>query len=254
MASNSNSQVSELKKDTLTDPELLNLELPKDMIHAMINEAFYMFDEDHSGDIDKREFKNLIRSINPDIPNTKIIELMKTVDKDNSGKIDKQEFTYMMMEQFKNLQKEVNVEKGKTRDDKVKKSPVTVNLELVFNLYDKDMDGKISNKDFVESSKDLGDENPLDEEEGKILIDIAKLFWRERLSKLNNNKESPKDENPECITKDEFLYLLLNLKFVEEAKIDKTLDKKEGSANNLKEVDNLASKASYTGKGNYDYN
>ena len=81
----------------------------------------------------------------------------------------------MMMEQFQNLQKDTfTVRKGE--ELKAKKSPVTVNLELVFNLYDKDMDGKINNKDFVESSKDLGDEVPLDEEEGKILIDIAKIF------------------------------------------------------------------------------
>jgi len=231
--SSSLSEDSRIKKGQTTivsDPDLNNLDLPRNMIHAMINEAFYMFDADHSGDIDKKEFKNLIRSINPDISTDKIIALMKGVDTDGSGKIDKEEFTEMMMEQFQKLQKEEVPKKGE--ENKIKKSPVTTNLELVFNLYDKDIDGKISARDFQESSKDLGDENPLDEEEGKILIDIAKIFWKKR----PNYDDTIKDD-PDFISEPQFLNLLMNLEFVAEANLLAAREKgeKEREAKERKE-------------------
>lgn len=227
----SNAGINE--KNNVIDPELTNLDLDTNMVHAMINEAFYMFDEDHSNDIDKKEFKNLIRSINPDITNEKINVLMKSVDRDNSGKIDKEEFTLMMMKQFQNFQKE-EVKGKKGEEQKSKNSQVTTNLELVFNLYDKDMDGLISSSDFVGSSNDLGDDRALDEEEGKILIDIAKMFWKKR----PNYDDTEKDE-PNSLTKNQFLYLLMKLEFVQDASI---LEKKREEEKKKQLVDKIKEK------------
>lgn len=236
MSSNiSHSQLTEKEKnETPNYPELANLELPKDMIHAMINEAFLMFDEDQSGDIDKKEFTNLIKSINPDVSKNKINEMMKKVDNDGSGKIDKAEFTEMMMSQIQTLHKEGH-EKSTTKKNEPKKSPVTINLELVFNLYDKNMDSRIDYKDFVESSKDLGDNNPLDSEEGKILVEIAKYLWKESHPEDIDNDPSHKDS----ISQKEFLNLLLKLKFVERSQdplvgiSDKKTDGFEKSASRI---------------------
>ena len=65
----------------------------------MIREAFNMFDEDHSGDIDKREFSKLVATLGLEISEKKANEMMREMDKDGSGSIDYEEF-YLMMSKF----------------------------------------------------------------------------------------------------------------------------------------------------------
>ena len=58
----------------------------------MIREAFNMFDEDGSGDIDKKEFSKLVQTLGLQLNKKKINELIEEIDKDGSGTIDYDEF------------------------------------------------------------------------------------------------------------------------------------------------------------------
>ena len=75
------------------DIEFKNLDITQLVKNFMIREAFSIFDEDKSGDIDNKEFKNLVNTLGWGISETKMIELMKEIDKDGSGAIDYEEFS-----------------------------------------------------------------------------------------------------------------------------------------------------------------
>ena len=85
-----------LKTSLNEDTEFKDLDINPLIKDFMIREAFNMFDEDHSGEIDKREFSKLITSLGLELNEKRINELMKEMDKDGSGTIDFDEFSAMM--------------------------------------------------------------------------------------------------------------------------------------------------------------
>ena len=175
------------------DIEFKNLDITQLVKNYMIKEAFSIFDEDGSGDIDKSEFRKLVQTLGWGIPDSKISELMKEVDKDGSGTVDFEEFSKMMNNyQF-------------TKD-----SPISQHLENAFNLYDKDGDGYINSEDF----KNVGEEidGVFNDKDADLFINMSKYF-----SKINNIKQ--KDDTKIC--KEEFTNFLYSINFLEESKNEK---------------------------------
>jgi centrin-1 len=190
---------SPMKKFEIEDFNKKNFELHKDIIEAIIREAFQMFDEDGSGEIDMREFRKVIRSLGFNLNNQKIAELMQKIAKNHSGIISLEEFTEMMLTQYMN-----------------EDSPVNLHLENTFNLYDKDQDGIISREDLLKVSKEV--EDILESEEALMIINFTKILCKQF---------DCGDNLIEGINKEEFIMLLYNLGFLEDknAKLDIHLPK-----------------------------
>jgi Ca2+-binding EF-hand superfamily protein len=173
------------------DVEFKNLDVSPLIKNYMIREAFNMFDENESGDIDRKEFKKLILTLGLEINDKKIYELMREIDKDGSGTIDIEEFAKMMNKyQFS------------------KDSPIGEHLESTFNLYDKDGDGYISSKDIQKVGEEL-DGIAFGGEEADLLISLCKHF--------SKSKDIKQNDNPN-ISKEEFINMLLCVNFLEELK------------------------------------
>lgn len=193
------------------DLEYKEVDLTPLMKNFMIKEAFNMFDDDGSGDIDKREFKKLITTLGLEMDDKKIFELMKEMDKDGSGSIDIEEFTNMMNKyQF-------------SRD-----SPIAQHLENAFNLYDKDGDGYISAKDLQKVGEELDGVFPA--EDADLLLSLCKYF-----SKNNNVKQNDTGN----ISKEEFINMLLSVNFIEEIKSEKPNDNQPTQRNDSVNTSNL---------------
>jgi len=186
------------KEDYIT--KLKNLELSPDIRQTIIQEAFRMFDTDNSGEIDKKEFRKLVKSLGLELNNRKINELMKKIDTNNSGQIDMEEFTKMM------LQYQFN-----------KDSSIELHLDNAFNLYDKDQDGLISSDDLMKVSQEL--EDVLGKEEALLIVQLGKVLWKN----ANNEQQS----NNTGIDKYEFYNMLEQLGFLQESA--QILDVKENS-------------------------
>ena len=170
----------------------------------MIREAFNMFDEDHSGEIDKREFSKLITSLGLELNEKRINELMKEMDKDGSGTIDFEEFSSMMS----------NFQFGK-------ESQIQQHLESAFNDYDKDMDSMILPEDFKKVSEEL-DTIPISKEDAEMFITFCKHFGKEKgIPSLNEN----------AVSKEEFINALVQLNFLIESKGDNKSKASTGAQN-----------------------
>jgi len=155
----------------------------------MIREAFNMFDEDGSGDIDKREFYKLVQSLGLELNKKKINELIGDMDKDGSGTIDYDEF-FSMMSKF---------QFGKDSD-------ILLHLENSFNEYDKDMDMNISAEDFIKVSEEL-DNEPISNEMAQKFVRFCKYFANEQGLKNNTNNNLVNfEEYVNCLIKMNFLY------------------------------------------------
>ena len=194
--SNQNTGNSKLKllkmKTTLNeDVEFKDIDINPLIKDFMIREAFNMFDEDHSGEIDKREFSKLITSLGLELNEKRINELMKEMDKDGSGTIDFDEFSSMMQSfQFG------------------KESPIQQHLESAFNDFDKDMDTFISPEDFKKVSEEL-DSIPISKEDAEMFITFCKHFGKEKgIQSINDN----------AVSKEEYINALLQLGFLMESK------------------------------------
>lgn len=175
------------------DIEFKNLDITQLVKNFMIREAFSIFDEDKSGDIDHKEFKNLINTLGWGISETKMIELMKEIDKDGSGTIDYEEFSKMMNNyQF-------------TKD-----SPTSQHLESAFNLYDKDGDGYINAEDIQKVGEEI--DGVMSTKDADLFIQMVKFF-----SKSKNIKQ----QHSSKISKEEYINFLYSINFLEEVKIDK---------------------------------
>jgi Ca2+-binding EF-hand superfamily protein len=175
------------------DIEFKNLDITQLVKNYMIREAFSIFDEDRSGDIDKKEFKNLINTLGWGISDSRISELMKEVDKDGSGTIDFEEFAKMMNNyQF-------------TKD-----SPISQHLESAFNLYDKDGDDYINVEDFKKVGEEI--DGVINDKDAVLFINMVKFFSKSKDIKQTSNSK---------ISKEEFINFLFNINFLEEIKIDK---------------------------------
>jgi len=178
------------KEEKVEDEDIFkkNFKLHKDIVESLIKEAFQMFDEDGSGEIDAREFKKVIKSLGLNMNDDNIKEIMKKIGKNHSGYIDLEEFTEVML------------------NHQIKEQ-ITVNehLENTFTLYDKDQDGIISEQDLIRVSKEV--EDILGSEEASLIISFTKLLCYQ-FNKIENKKNG--------ISKEEFFLLLYNLGFVEE--------------------------------------
>lgn len=170
-----------------------NFELNKDIIEAIIKEAFQSFDEDRSGEIDSREFKKLIKSLGYNWNNEKISEIMMKMDKNKSGFIEIDEFTNIML-----------------TNQRFEDFPVKIHLENTFTLYDKDQDGIISIEDLIIVSKEL--EDILESQDASLIISFTKIL----------SKELNREDKINGITKEEFILLLYNLGFIEEKNPNKS--------------------------------
>ena len=181
------------KTNANADIEFKDLDINPLIRDYMIREAFNMFDEDHSGEIDKREFVKLITSLGLELNEKKINELMKEMDKDGSGTIDFEEFSAMM----------ANFQFGK-------ESQIQQHLESAFNDYDKDMDNLISTEDFIKVSEEL-DSVPMKKEDAEMFVTFCKHFGKEKkIESLNDNG----------VSKEEFINALNCMGFLFENKDD----------------------------------
>lgn len=180
-----------MKTSLNEDVEFKDIDINPLIKDFMIREAFNMFDEDHSGEIDKREFSKLITSLGLELNEKRINELMKEMDKDGSGTIDFDEFSAMMSSfQFG------------------KESQIQQHLESAFNDYDKDMDTFILPEDFKKVSEEL-DSIPISKEDAEMFITFCKHFGREKgIKSINDN----------AVSKEEFINTLLQLNFLIENK------------------------------------
>lgn len=173
------------------DIEFKDLDINPLIKDYMIREAFDMFDEDHSGEIDKREFSKLIMSLGLELNEKRINELMKEMDKDGSGTIDFDEFREMMS----------NFQFGK-------ESPIQQHLESAFNDYDKDMDSFITAEDFKKVSEEL-DTITVSKEEANMFISFCKHFGKEK--GIQSLRE-------DAVSKEEFINALISVNFLIEGK------------------------------------
>lgn len=186
------------------DKEFLEVDLNPLIKNYMIKEAFKMFDENDSGDIDKKEFKKLILTLGLEMDDKKINEMMREIDKDGSGTIDIEEFTKMM-----------------TRYQFSKDSPISQHLENAFNLYDKDGDGYISAKDIQKVGEEM--DGVFAQEEADLLVSLCKHF-----AKNSNVKQNERGN----ISKEEFINMLLSVNFIEELKNDPKADGNQSTGRN----------------------
>ncbi len=174
------------------DLSFIEVDVAKIVKDYMIKEAFNTFDDDKSGDIDKKEFRKAITTLGLEVDEKKIMEMMRELDKDRSGTIEFEEFRNMMSKhQFS------------------KDSPIPQHLESAFNLYDKDSDGYISVKDIQKVWEDFDGVSNV--EEAELIVSMCKHFAKSKGVKHNDKPG---------ISKEEFINFLLCINFIEEIKPD----------------------------------
>jgi Ca2+-binding EF-hand superfamily protein len=161
---------------------------------TMIKEAFHMFDADGSGEIDTNEFEKLVISLGIELDRNKIKELYKEIDSNRSGTIDLVEFTEMMIRYQFN-----------------KDNPIEFHLENTFNNYDIGCDGFIDKNDLMRVSKEL-DEPNTNIDDMDLLIKVMKMFSVRDGIKGNSD--------PDKVSREEFVYALNKLHFIEEVMKD----------------------------------
>ena len=179
------SRNSYLKSNQIFEEYFFNeLDLNPLFKEFMIKEAFNMFDEDRSGEIDKREFFKMVQTLGLEINEKKVNELM-----DKEGSINYNEF-FLMMNKF---------QFGKDSD-------ILLHLHNSFNEYDKDMDMFISAEDFIKVSEEL-DNEPITKEIAEKFVRFCKYFANEQglNNNINNNLVSF-EEYVNCLIKTKFLY------------------------------------------------
>ncbi len=116
-----------------------------------IKEAFDLFDNDKSGEIDTDELKSALKNLGIDAKNQTLANMMTDLDKDDSGKIDFDEFIDMMTAKMSDRD---------TKED----------LYKVFKLFlgDNDRDEKIALQHLKRVAKELS-ENMSDEELNEMI-------------------------------------------------------------------------------------
>lgn len=184
------SRNSYLKSNQIFEEYFFNeLDLNPLFKEFMIKEAFNMFDEDRSGEIDKKEFFKMIQTLGLEINEKKVNEIM-----DKEGSINYNEF-FLMMNKF---------QFGKDSD-------ILLHLHNSFNEYDKDMDMFISAEDFIKVSEEL-DNEPITKEIAEKFVRFCKYFANEQ--GLNNNI------NNNLVSFEEYVNCLINLKFLFEKDVN----------------------------------
>ena len=102
-----------------------------------LREAFNLFDTDHSGQVDAREFKAAMRALGYDIRKADVIQAFGEVEKDISETLNFEEFV------------KVIAPKLAAKDSRAE-------IMKVFKLFDEDGTGKISFKNIKKISQELG--------------------------------------------------------------------------------------------------
>ncbi|CAD2087007.1 topoisomerase, putative [Plasmodium vinckei lentum] len=115
-----------------------------------IKEAFDLFDTEKTGKIDYHELKVAIRALGFDIKKADVLELMREYDKTNSGYIDYNDFLDIMTQ-------------------KISDRDPTEEIIKAFKLFDDDDTGKISLKNLRRVSRELGEN--LSDDELQAMID-----------------------------------------------------------------------------------
>lgn len=107
-------------------------------------EAFYSFDKDRSGYIEKDELKNLCQWVGQDATDGEVESMMKLADGDGSGKIDFWEFCTLMAHKM-----------GDTNPNET--------LRKAFEVFDGDGSGTISSVEIRDVMHEMGEQ--LEEED-----------------------------------------------------------------------------------------
>merc|ERR1711935_820779 len=103
-----------------------------------IREAFGLFDNDASGQIDVRELKAAMRALGFEIKNEELKKMVTDVDNDGNGTIEFSEFLEMMTGKMG--------EKDSRED-----------IEKVFKLFDVDNTSRISFRNLARVAEELGE-------------------------------------------------------------------------------------------------
>ena len=126
-----------------------------------ITEAFNLFDKDCDGNIDIRELATVMRTLGYNPNKDELDDIIKTFDEDESGTIDKDEFINLLTTKLK-----------EQKEDK--------DLLEIFNMFDKNRDGFISEEDINYIIDEVGDD--LDEE---IITELIKKGDDDNDSRIN---------------------------------------------------------------------
>eukprot|EP00347_Sterkiella_histriomuscorum_P023799 403333347 len=109
-----------------------------------LKEAFHLFDTNHSGTIDAREFKAAMRALGHDFRKSDVVQCFAEVDKDISGALNFDDF--------------IRIVQPRLRDRNSKEE-----IFKIFKLFDEDNTGRISFKNLKKISAEIG-ENLNDDE------------------------------------------------------------------------------------------
>ena len=126
-----------------------------------ITEAFNLFDKDCDGNIDIKELVTVMRTLGYDPNKEELEDIIKTFDVDKSGTIDKEEFINLLTTKIK-----------EQKDDK--------DLLEIFNMFDKDRDGLISENDINYIIDEIGEDF-----EEEIIKELISMGDEDRDGKIN---------------------------------------------------------------------
>jgi len=194
------------KSDINNDPAFKKYKLNRSIGLMIIQDLFDMYDENSNRQLDQVELKKVLNGLGCYVSDSELTELMREIDKDGSGNIDIQEFIEVFGKNH--LNSNYFIEQY---------------IDRAFELYDKDADGFISERDLKICGEELG--NQIDDNEICILFKITKVF-----------SESKKLKNPDydLISKEEFINMLCEIGFINDAT-------KEYENNNLANSNNINS-------------
>lgn len=147
--------------DRLTEAQILEF-----------REAFYAFDKDRSGYIEKDELKNLCAWVGQDATDADIDSMMVLADGDNSGKIDFWEFCTLMAHKM-----------GDTNPDKT--------LRHAFRVFDNDGSGTISADELKDVMREMGEQ-----------IDESDMDSLMRCMDVNGDGQIDYEEFADIVTKE----------------------------------------------------
>ena len=103
-----------------------------------MKEAFHLFDTNHSGMIDNREFKAAMRALGFDVKKQEVIGMFQEVDKDISGSLNFEEILKILTPRLKDKNSKEEVYK-------------------ICKLFDEDNTGRISFKNLKKISQEIGE-------------------------------------------------------------------------------------------------
>ena len=217
---------SGIKSEIEQGIELNDVDINPIILDLMVRETFSIFDENNSGDIDKKEFTKLLEVLGLKISERKQNEYIRDLDKEGNGCINYEEFVKLMSKfQFGNAE---------------------THLETAFNEYDKDNDGEVSIDDLLKVSEEL-DEIPMSKSDAELMIAFFKYFSSEKFQGNDDDINIDKVSNVN-ITKKEFITTLTEINFL----VKKTENNQSQEQNKSKISGLLDSRSGIYMKSNFD--